>query len=86
MGRFNCLGLVVVIGKPFRAAAAHLLEETANAPAHRQARLAMSASPIADGVLLRLAGENGEEVARRIRQSLSFLSDSLHHDPWCRKF
>jgi urease accessory protein len=86
MGRFNCLALVVIIGEPFWAAAARALEEIAATPLPRHARLVVSASPIAQGALIRLAGESGEEVAWEIRRRLAFLSDFLGDDPWRRKY
>lgn len=86
MGRFNCLALVVAIGEPVRGAAADMLAQAANVPAPQKAGLAISASPITDGVLLRLAGENPQEVAWEIRRRLAFASSLLGGDPWCRKF
>jgi len=86
MGRFNCLALTVVVGDSLRAAAAELLNDLATVPVVQKARLAISVSPIADGVLLRLVGENPEEVALEIRRRLAFLASFLHEDPWCRKF
>ena len=86
MGRFNCLALVVVIGEPLRAASAGLLEEIASLPLPRRAPLVCSASPIAHGALIRLAGESVEAVRREIHRLLAFLPQFLHDDPWSRKW
>jgi urease accessory protein len=86
MGRFNCLALVVLLGEPVRAAAARILEDIANRSIDRGSSLIRSASPLADGAILRLAGEQAEAVGRRIQGHLSFLRDLLGDDPWARKW
>jgi urease accessory protein len=86
LGRVDCLALVLILGEPFRAAAARLLEEIAALPVSRRESLVRAASPVADGILLRLAGEHPEEVAREIHRRLAFLAGFLHDDPWSRKW
>jgi urease accessory protein len=86
MGRFNCLALVALIGEPVRAAAAQVLEEMVSRPIDRQASLVCSASPLADGALLRIAGEHTEAVGREIHRHLARISDLLGDDPWARKW
>ena len=86
MGRFNCLALAVLIGEPVRAGAARILEDIARRPIDRRWSLICSASPLADGALLRIAGEQTETVGREIHGHLSFLRDLLGDDPWARKW
>ncbi|MDB6108831.1 MAG: urease accessory protein UreD [Pedosphaera sp.] len=86
MGRFNCLALVLVMGDALRAASAQLLEQVAARPVTRRASLVCSASPVAEGALIRCAGETVEEVGREIHRQLAFLPGFLHDDPWARKW
>ena len=85
-GRFNCLALVLVIGDKFQAASGRLLEEIGSSPIMRRASLVCSASPVRQGVLVRIAGEEVEAVWRHIRGLLAFLRELLHDDPWARKW
>ena len=85
-GRFNCLGMVLLIGPAFRKGAAELLEDVSRQPVARRAPLVCSASPVGGGALLRIAGEQSETVGREIHRHLSFLSDQLGDDPWARKW
>lgn len=86
LGRFNCLALVVIIGQPLQEAASRLLAEINALAISRQAPLVCGASPIADGVLMRLAGEGAEPVGAQIHRHLSFLPRFLADDPWSRKW
>ncbi len=86
LGRFNCLALVLVVGKSLAHAAQTILAEIAKLPVTRRGSLVMSASPVRDGALLRIAGESVEEVGRAIHQRLGFVSDLLQDDPWARKW
>jgi urease accessory protein len=86
VGRFNCMALVLLIGEPLRLASSRLLDEIGKAPVARHAALAYSASPIADGALVRLAGESVEEVALHIRRLLGFIPEILLENPWLRKW
>jgi urease accessory protein len=86
MGRFDCLALVLVIGSPLRADSARLLEEFSRLPVPRHAPLVSSASPIVQGVLIRLAGESVEAVGMEIRRLLAFVPQLLQDSPWSRKW
>jgi urease accessory protein len=85
LGRFNCVGMVVIFGRQLQDDAQSLLKNVASQPVDPRSRLIFSASPIRDGAVLRIAGENHEEVARYIYQSLGFVSRLLQDDPWIRK-
>ena len=81
LGRFNCVGMIVIFGQRLRDDARALLEGIRSQPVERHSRLIFSASPIRDGAVLRVAGEFHEEVARHVYQSLGFVSRLLQDDP-----
>lgn len=64
MGRFNCLALLVMLGPAARPAAAASLARIAATPVSQRAPVVTSASPLADGALLRIAGADVEEIGR----------------------
>ncbi|HWW01203.1 MAG TPA: urease accessory protein UreD [Candidatus Acidoferrum sp.] len=86
LGRFNCLALVLVLGESLQAASARVLEDFSHRPVPRHASLVSSASPIAHGALVRLAGQSVEAVGQEIRRLLGFLPELLQDDPWSRKW
>jgi len=86
MGRFNCVASVLITGVPFQEAGAELLQEISEQGVRRQEALLCTASPITGGVLIRLAGEQVESVAREIQGQLDFLPGFLDDDPWARKW
>lgn len=85
-GRFNCLGTLLLIGPKLREAAQKLLAGVGAAPVLRQAALVCSASPVADGAVLRIAGEHVEAVGRELYKYLAPLNVLLGDDPWARKW
>jgi urease accessory protein len=86
LGRFNCLAVMIVMGKALAETTARLLTEIAGEPVLRQASFIVAASPLRDGVLLRMAGERVEDVGREIRRRLGFISVILEDEPWARKW
>lgn len=86
LGRFNCLGLLLLVGEPVRAAAAALLADIAARPVERRGVLVSSASPVGEGAILRVAGQQVEEVGRELHRHLVFLRGLLGDDPWARKW
>jgi urease accessory protein len=86
MGRFNCLASLLLLGVPFRPQAEALLQSVARLTVSRNAGLASSASPLRQGALLRITGEEVETVRRAIHAHLFFLRDMLGDDPWSRKW
>jgi urease accessory protein len=86
MGRANCLAIVLIMGEALRAQGAEVLKEIAARPVTRRATLLCSASAVKEGVLLRFAGEQVEEVGREIHRLLAFLPGLLQDDPWARKW
>ena len=85
LGRFNCLATLLLIGAPFQPAAEALLADIARRPVTRRAATVVSASPLREGALLRLAGEEVESVRHEIQTQLAFLAKHLGDDPWSRK-
>ncbi len=86
LGRANCVATVLIMGEPLREQAAQVLKEIAARPVTRRATLLYCASAVKTGVLLRLAGEQVEEVGREIHRLLAFLPGLLQDDPWARKW
>jgi urease accessory protein len=86
MGRFNCIAMLLLTGASLRDVVAPLLAGIAALPVTRRSALVCSASPVRDGAVLRIAGENVESVAREVRSQLKFLPDLLADDPWERKW
>jgi len=85
-GRFNCFAMLLIVGQPFREAAAALAAEIFSHPVERAATLLCSASLVQQGTVLRVAGEDVESVSRELKRQLSFLADFLGDDPWARKW
>lgn len=85
LGRFNCIGLILIIGGALRGEAQMLLEKTRQEPIRRKASLILAGSPIPGGTVLRIAGEQFEEVANYVYRALGFVGPLLQDDPWTRK-
>lgn len=86
LGRFNCLGLVLILGDPLRSASARLRADVEAQPVARRGSLVLSASPVSHGAVLRIAGGRVEEVGCEIHRHLAFVTDLLQDDPWSRKW
>jgi hypothetical protein len=67
------------------AATAMLAEVGATLPVTRRAELIVSASPIRQGAVLRIAGER-RGSHREVRRRLAFVAELLGDDPWARKW
>jgi urease accessory protein len=85
-GRFNCFATVLLAGEPLRAIAGELLQKISAAPVERNTPLITSASPIRDGAVLRMAGEQVEAAGRELHRHLAFVPEFLGDDPWARKW
>jgi urease accessory protein len=87
MGRFNVMGVALLLGDRVRFAAAALLRDLESAPLARRAGELMAATPVGDGgCLLRFAGESTEQIGRRLRTHLDVVPRLLDDDPWARKW
>lgn len=86
MGRFNCLASLLLIGKPLVAVAETLLHDISQRPVEKRAATVISASPVREGVLLRIAGGEAEAVRRELQKQFGFLHALLGDDPFARKW
>jgi urease accessory protein UreH len=85
-GRFNCFATLLLLGPMLCDQTAALLAEIAARPVQRRMPLVCSASPLRDGALLRVAGEQVEVVARELHFHLAKITCLLGDDPWQRKW
>ncbi len=79
------LATVIALGPRVEAAARALLEALGRAPADGGAPVLAAASPVREGVVLRLASRSVEEGMRALRAHLSFLAEPLGGDPLLRR-
>ncbi len=86
LGRYHCFATLIMIGEPMKKASSAILEELKHQPIQKRARMTAAASPLADGVILRLAGVDTQEVAREIRRWCAPAIELLGDDPWSRKW
>lgn len=86
LGRFNCLATVVLVGDRFQEARDRLLAQAAKKPIARGSSIVDVASPIPHGIILRILGQQPEQVVHWVRNSLSFLEGYLGETPWARKW
>ena len=63
-----------------------MLNDVSCRPVTRGVSLACSASPVGEGALLRLAGQDSEELAQEFERHLHPLSRVLGDNPWRRKW
>ncbi|HWD19779.1 MAG TPA: urease accessory protein UreD [Verrucomicrobiae bacterium] len=85
LGRFNTVALMVLAGELLHGEIKTTLDRVAAQPAARRSRLIFSASPVREGLVLRVAGESQEEVAHYVYDTLRFAGAWLGDDPWARK-
>lgn len=86
MGRYQCLAMLLLAGPSLVAEAGRMLATVAELPVPRRGSLVTSASPIAEGVLLRVAGDTVELVRHELHRHLAFLAERLGDDPFARKW
>jgi len=86
MGRFNAIATAVFVGPLLKAAADAILADVSASPVAPKSSFVCSASPIRDGVVLRMAGETVEIVGRELHRHLALLTDLLGDDPWARRW
>jgi urease accessory protein UreH len=84
-GRFNCFAILVLIGAPLKKQAERILEEVRWLSVKRRGSLLMTASPVQNGAVLRVAGEQVREVDSCLRKHLESLAGELGEDPWSRR-
>jgi urease accessory protein len=85
-GRFNCFATAILFGPKIKSFAAELLEKINSEPIAPQSSLLLAASPLAEGALVRIAGNSIEQVGHALHDALAFVPPLLHDDPWLRKW
>ena len=86
MGHWNCLAMLLMIGPGLATHSARLLEDIGRRPVEKSAPCVASASGIAGGALLRVAGDSVESVRRELQLHLDGLTGLLGDNPWKRKW
>jgi urease accessory protein len=86
LGRFHCIGLMLLVGPQVEPAARQLCEQVTARPVEPGAELIESVSEQSWGAVYRIAGISTEPVAARLRERLSFLKPLLGDEPWARKW
>jgi urease accessory protein len=84
MRRFEALGTAILLGPRVADLAATQLAALGHVD--RGAPLVVAGSPLADGALFRIAGDNIEAVIHATRQLLRAACARLGEDPWSRKW
>jgi hypothetical protein len=84
--RFNCHATLLLIGVTLRGPVDERLGNIFGGSIQSKAPLLVSASSIRAGVVLRVAGEQVEEVGREIYGHLALVRELLGDDPWARKW
>lgn len=85
LGPFDLLATVVLLGPALRAPAAALRAELAARPAAAGDAVLAAASPLGDGLHLRLAARSVEAGQAALRGFLAFLPGLLGEDPLSRR-
>ncbi len=85
MRRFDALATAILVGPRFAEIAAAELARIASAPVTRRAPLVIAASPLADGVIARLAG-GIDAVVAATRALLAPACARAGEDPWARRW
>ena len=86
LGRFNCVAMLLFLGSTVEVAANRALEDIASREVVQNAPSIASASRVASGAVIRLAGESTEAVGRELHHLLQPLVALLGDDPWARKW
>ncbi len=85
-GRFNCFAMLLLAGYSVSVAAFQLLESISALPVARRGEVAVAASAVGRGAVVRVGGEHVEVVGREIGRWLGFLPELLGDNPWNRKW
>ncbi|MFO0628407.1 MAG: urease accessory protein UreD [Polyangiales bacterium] len=86
MGRFEALGTALLLGPRARDLARDTLARVADTAVARRAPVVLAASPLGDGVIVRVAGASIEAVTRAVRELVAPLCARVGEDPWSRRW
>ena len=78
--------MLLLLGAPSRDAVALMLATLGRRPVERRPSLLVSASPVGDGAVLRVAAQQVETVEAELQQHLGFLDGWLDDLPWTRRW
>jgi urease accessory protein len=85
-GRFNCFAMLLLLGPPLEQTAQRLLHQIGEVQLGHRLPLVMSASPVREGAVIRVAGEQVHEVERCLHGYLAQLAECLGEHPWSRRW
>jgi urease accessory protein len=87
MGRFDVLLTAIMTGPLVAGASADIVNRVSHSPIAARADLVVSAARLRKGgALLRMAGNNVEQMGRILRADLAFLSPLIGDELWSRKW
>ena len=86
LGRFHCVALIVMVGRPLQRRCRELLDAVSDEPIAPTSPVWIAGSPLPNGAILRILGETPEYVGQRLRDILYFLTEFLGAPPWDRKW
>ena len=85
-GGFDCFATLAIVGQPVACLAEQVLAAVNAEPLAKSMSPLSGVSPLRGGIILRLAGEGPEAVARYLRRHLYGVEELLGDDPWARKW
>jgi urease accessory protein len=86
MRRFEALATVVLVGPRVADLAHQELAKLADQRVERGSAVISAGSPLADGAIVRVAGDRVESVTAAVRRMLAGAMDRVGEDPWSRKW
>lgn len=86
MAGFNCIATLIVLGPRLASRAAAILNQIATMQVRRNDCAPIAASPLRDGVIMRLAAPSVEQAGVTLFHHLAFLENLLGEHPWLRKW
>jgi urease accessory protein len=86
MGRFDCMATLLLIGAPLKAAVEAMGIALAGQPVEKRAAQVFCVSLIPQGLLLRMAGMEVENIRHVLQHHLGFVAEMLGDNPWARKW
>jgi len=86
LAHFHYFATLILVGPRLVGHARQLLEYMRGHPIEPGAPLLLAASPLGDGIFLRLACTSTELATQTLHSCLAFLPGLLGEDPWLRKW
>lgn len=86
MGRFDAVALACLVGPRFHDVVAAARTRFGERPVQRRADVVTAASPLADGLLVRVAATTVEAVREELQALLSLVAPVVGAHPWDRRW